>query len=133
MIHFDINWLAVIVAIIVNMVVGSVWYSPLLFGKQWSKLIGHKMDESVGSNFGYAITTVAAVIQTFILANFIRDLNITQPMNGAYIGFLLWLAFVALTTISDIIFAKRPIKLWLINTTYYLVVLVVNGALLAAI
>lgn len=133
MIHFDINWLAVIIAIIVNMVVGSLWYSPILFGKQWSKLVGHKLEDMGNAGFGYGITTIAAVVQTFILANLVRDLNVTQAINGAYLGVLLWLAFAAATTISDTIFAKRPKKLWLINAGYYLVVLVINGALLAAV
>jgi hypothetical protein len=40
----DINWLAIIAAVVVNMVVGFVWYSPAVFAKQWSKLTGRKMN-----------------------------------------------------------------------------------------
>ena len=36
----EVNYLAVLVAAIVNMVVGALWYSPLLFGKAWMKLTG---------------------------------------------------------------------------------------------
>lgn len=131
MINFDVNWLAVIVAIIVNMVVGSLWYSPVLFGAQWSKLVGRKMDELGKPGFAYGITTLAAIVQTFVLANLVRDLNVSQPLDGAFLGIVLWVAFAAATTISDTIFANRPKKLWVINTSYYLAVLVINGALLA--
>ena len=35
-----INYLAVVVAAIAWFVVGSLWYSPLLFGKMWMELSG---------------------------------------------------------------------------------------------
>ena len=41
--NVDINIWAVIVAAIVNMVVGSFWYSKSLFGKEWAKLVGRKL------------------------------------------------------------------------------------------
>ena len=36
--QIDINFLAVLVATIVSMVLGALWYSPILFGKLWAKL-----------------------------------------------------------------------------------------------
>ena len=40
----DVSWVAVIVVAIISFVIGMLWYSPLLFGKQWMKLsdIGDK-------------------------------------------------------------------------------------------
>ena len=35
-----VNYLAVLVAAIVSMVIGGLWYSPLLFGNVWMKLSG---------------------------------------------------------------------------------------------
>ncbi len=35
-----VNYLAVLVAAIVGMVVGFIWYSPKVFGKMWMKLSG---------------------------------------------------------------------------------------------
>ncbi|MDO8656228.1 MAG: DUF1761 domain-containing protein, partial [Nanoarchaeota archaeon] len=34
-----INYLAVLVAAIISMIVGAFWYSPYLFGKQWTELM----------------------------------------------------------------------------------------------
>jgi hypothetical protein len=36
----EINYLAVLVAALVSMVIGGLWYSPLLFGNIWMKLSG---------------------------------------------------------------------------------------------
>ena len=35
----DINYLAVFVAAIINMIIGSFWYSPLLFAKPWMRAL----------------------------------------------------------------------------------------------
>ena len=36
----QINWLAVMLATLSSMVVGSVWYAPPVFGRMWMRLIG---------------------------------------------------------------------------------------------
>jgi hypothetical protein len=63
----DINWIAVIVAAVVNMVVGALWYSPQLFGKQWAKVLGKKVSDMGSANTGYAVTTIGALIQAWVL------------------------------------------------------------------
>ncbi len=30
-----LNWLAIVVAALSTFLIGGLWYSPLLFGKQW--------------------------------------------------------------------------------------------------
>jgi hypothetical protein len=37
--HFAINYWALVVATVVKILIGMVWYSPQLFGKHWSQLI----------------------------------------------------------------------------------------------
>lgn len=69
--EIDLNWWAIVVATIVNMVVGGIWYSPMLFAKPWAKFTGRKMDEMGDGAKGYAITTVGAVLQAVILAHFV--------------------------------------------------------------
>jgi hypothetical protein len=41
----DVNWLAVIVSTIVFFALGGLWYSSLLFGKQWSRAVGWEQPE----------------------------------------------------------------------------------------
>jgi hypothetical protein len=36
----QVNYVAVLFAVVASMVVGFAWYSPVLFGKQWMKLMG---------------------------------------------------------------------------------------------
>jgi len=36
----SVNWLAVLVAAVAQMIVGFIWFSPALFGKTWMVLHG---------------------------------------------------------------------------------------------
>jgi len=125
------NYIAILVGAVINMVVGSLWYSPILFAKPWMKMIGKANKMMPGKHMGklYGITFVSALVTSFILMRFIQYLHVTDALWGIKIGLWLWLGFTAATTISDYLFAGRPIKLYFINSGYYLVVLVLLGGL----
>lgn len=125
------NYLAVLVGALINMAVGSLWYSPVLFAKSWMKLIGVKEMGKPGKEMGklYGIAFVAALVMSYVLMRIMMDLHVTDAVWGIKIGLWVWLGFTAATTVSDYLFAKRPLKLYAINTGYYLVVSVLLGAL----
>ncbi len=132
----DVNWWAVIVAVAVNMVVGAIWYSPAAFAKQWAKLVGRKMDEMGDGAKGYVITTIGAFIQVFILLHFVVYTAYFYPTYsdiavGLMTGAWAWIGFVAIPQGVNTIFANSRKKLWAINTGYFLVVLLINGVILA--
>jgi hypothetical protein len=128
----DINWLAVAVAAVINVVVGSLWYAPVLFGKQWQKVTGKRAGEMGNGNLGYAVTILGSLLQAFILVHFVRYAGALTAVRGAEVGFWIWLGFVAVTSLVHQVFEGRPWRLWQINAGYFLVVLVINSALLAA-
>jgi hypothetical protein len=128
----DINWVAVVAAAVVNMVVGAIWYSKSAFGKEWAKLTGRKLEDMSGGGVGYGVATVGALIQAWILAHFVQYAGSTTFWNGLVTGFWLWLAFVAVTLAVGIVFENRSWHLWKINAGYFFIVLCINGGLLAA-
>jgi hypothetical protein len=129
----NINYWAVLVAAVINMVVGSFWYSKMGFGNAWAKAAKVKLDDMMGenANMAYAVTTVAALAQSLFLAVLVHNLAITTVGKAVELGVLLWAGFVAACTISDTLFASRSMRLWQINQGYYLLVLVANSVLLA--
>jgi len=128
----SINWWAVLVAAVINMAVGAVWYSPMLFGKEWSKLIGKKMEDMrKNAGPGYAISTVGALIEAWVLAHFVIYAGSNTALRGVETAFWLWLAFVAVTLAIGSVFAGQSWRLWKINAGYFFVVLLVQGAVLA--
>jgi len=131
MLSWDVSWWAVIAAAAIYMFLGAAWYSPAAFGKKWAKLSGRKMEDMNGGNQGMAIMVVAALVQAFLLANLVRDVGAISMSDGLLLGLVLWLGFVAATSLGDVLFGGRPWKLWQLNNGYYLIVLLINGWLLA--
>jgi len=124
------NWLAILVGALINMVVGALWYSPLLFSKQWMKLTGRKeMGDKKEMPKMYGITFIGALLMSYVLMHFVQASGAMDALWGAKIGFWLWLGFTAATTISSYLFEGKSLKLYAINAGYYLVVALGVGAL----
>ena len=79
----------------------------------------------------YAIALVGALVMAYVLAHFVQVGGAATMMGGATIGFWVWLGFIATTTLSGLLWEKKPLNLYFLNNGYYLVLLLVNGALLA--
>ena len=46
----QISILAIILAVVANMIIGALWYSPLLFANVWMKSLGKTREELHASN-----------------------------------------------------------------------------------
>src|SRR5207302_11072327 len=119
----DINYWAVLVAAAVNMAVGMAWYSTSVYGRQWARLVGKKMEDMRGGGPGYWIAALGALVQAYILAHFVDYAGATTVGDGLVTGFWLWLGLVAVTLAVGTVFEGRSWKLWQINAGYFLVVL----------
>jgi len=129
----QINYLAVLVCAIVFMALGFFWYSPMLFAKQWMKLV-KKTEKDIKKDAKpqmYIAAFVIALIISYMLANIINIYQATGAINGAITGFWVWLGFTATTTATEYLFEGRPRYLYFINTGYQLVAFIIAGGILA--
>ncbi len=133
-----INPWAVLVTSVATMVIGFLWYSPLLFARPWMRLMGYdpedkaklaEMQKEAGKLYGIAF--VATLIAAAVLAKIIDLTSVVSIFYGMKVGFGIWLGFVATTQLTGALFTKQPMKLFLINTGYQLVCYMVMGAILA--
>jgi uncharacterized membrane protein YeaQ/YmgE (transglycosylase-associated protein family) len=134
--QIDINYVAVLVAAVVSMLIGAVWYSPILFGKEWMRLIGmteKKLKEAKkkGVVKSYLAGFVGALVMSFILAHFIDFVQVTAFLEGVSTGAWVWLGFIAPVLLGSVLWENKPIKLYLINAAYWLVSLSLMGGILA--
>lgn len=128
-----VNILAVLVAAIAGMIVGGLWYSPLLFAKPWLKLNDVKdMKPGEGAVVGYITAFIGTLIMAYVLAHFIGYVVATTLWAGAVTGLWAWLGFTGTAFLTTYTFSNRPKKLWAIDAFQYLVVFMVMGAILAA-
>ena len=133
----SLNWLAILVSAAASMILGFLWYSPLLFAKAWTREMGYdlndkaKMDEmrkSAGP--AYAGSTVASLLSAFTLALILHGMRAESLHFGLMASFHIWLGFVATVQFTGALFTKQSMKLFSINTGYQLVCYLVMGAIL---
>jgi hypothetical protein len=133
-----INLWSVLVAAVATMVVGFLWYSPLLFARPWMVLMGYDPNDKAklaemqqGAGKMYGLSFVASLVSAAVLAKIIAITTVNSALYGMKVGFAVWLGFVATVQLTGVLFAKQPTKLYLINTGYQLVCYLVMGAILA--
>lgn len=134
-----VNMWAVLVSALATMVVGFVWYSPMLFAKPWTILMGYdpndkaklaEMQKSAGPS--YAMSLVASILSAIVLGKIINVSGVMNPVDGLKIGMAVWLGFVTTVQFTNALFSRQPFKLYLINTGYQLVCYIAMGAILGA-
>lgn len=134
MLEFDgINYWAVIVAWFINLAVGAFWYSPAGFAKQWTKHTGVNIlkipEKEATKILGYV--SLSGLVQAIALGVVLNSLNVTTMAEGAWAGFVLWLGLTAATTVGATLYSRRNWKFWWLNSSYFLLVMVVNSVILA--
>jgi hypothetical protein len=133
-----INFWSVLVCGVVCMVIGFLWYSPMLFAGPWMRLMGIdpndrvKLDElRKGAGKTYGISFVASIVSALVLSKVIYIAAVDSAPYGMKVGFGMWLGFVTTVQLTGALFGKQPNKLYLINTGYQLVCYLAMGAILA--
>lgn len=132
MLDISINYLAVIVATIVIIVLGAVWYMPAVFGKHWMELAGLSQTAPKQSMLrSYAVTAGTTLLMVYVMAHIIEFAGANSATTGSQTAFWVWLGFVATTSAINYNFEQRPWPLyWLVNA-HHLVTFIVAGIILA--
>jgi hypothetical protein len=129
---------SVLAAAVATMVLGFLWYSPLLFARPWMVLMGYDPDDKAklaemqkGAGKMYGLSFLASLVSAGVLAKIVAITTVSSPLYGMKVGFAIWLGFVTTVQLTNVLFAKQPFKLYLINTGYQLVCYLAMGAILA--
>lgn len=134
-----INYVAVFAAAVINMVIGYIWYGPL-FGKQWIQESGLSKEQLADSQkkgmaMQYGLMFVGALVMAYVLSHAIvfagTYLQVFGVSGGLMSGFFNWIGFVAPVTLVSVLWEGKSWKLWGLNNGYYLVSLLLMGALLS--
>lgn len=128
MLGIDVNYVVVLIAATANVAVGFLWYSPILFGKPWMKLMGIFDEQAKAmrtkANKAYLISSVGALIMAYVLAAVLGYLGTGTVADAMQAGFWLWLGFIAPVMFTSVLFDNKPVKLFLINSGYQLVAMI---------
>lgn len=131
----EINYLAVLAAAVLNMAIGALWYGPV-FGRSWMSLTGlteSDIEKAKEKGMGrlYLAGFAGALVMSYVLAHIIDFAQATTLAGGAVGGIWIWLGFIAPVLLGTVLWEGKPVRLYLLNTAYYLVALTVMGIVLA--
>lgn len=110
----EVNYLGVLLAAVVAMALGFLWYSPMLLGKQWMKEKDctpeqmKKEQKEMGKWYG--LSFVVSLITAYVLAHvmFLSANYFNYPMlqTGITTAFWMWLGFVMPVQLTATIFGN---------------------------
>ena len=118
----DVNLFAVLVAGIVPMIVGMLWYGPL-FGKRWLALMEMSAEE-VQEGFNplktYGVSLLLAMITAYILAQLLADIagDGGSAMVGVHVALMALIGFVLPAAHQSVTFERRKAGLAWLNIAY---------------
>lgn len=131
MVMEHINYWAVLVSAIVYMGIGAFWFSPMVFGKQWARMMKYTKKDMKTSPNGYLLLFTTDLVVSWVLAFFISFLGAGSWRSGASVGFMCWLGFMAPIGITGMVWEKKSFDLVLLQNSYCVLSLMLLGGLLA--
>lgn len=137
------NWLAIVVATFVPMIVGFLYYNPKVLGGAWMRANGFSMDSM--KNPPKPVMYVVALLLSFLLAFWMR-INVTAPGQQtapdghSYVTFQHGIAhgiFITVTVLLPVlgtlsIFERRGWNWVFVNLGYWVITLSIMGGILSA-
>jgi hypothetical protein len=138
----QLNWLAIGAAVAANIVIGFLWYGPLL-GKAWMREMGlpaeHKPDPATMKR-SMIIMIVSAFLTAYVLAHSVEvwrpstwkaGTDAPNEIYGFYSAFFTWIGFYVPMLLGGVAWESKSWKLFGINAGYHFVALLAAGMILA--
>lgn len=138
------QYLPIIVAGLIPMALGFVWYHKAVFGQPWMDSLGFTEEDLAGGNMGLTMGLAALfsmILSLAVKATFFGvhggeealvaagDLNFG---HGAMHGFLIAVMIGIPVLVTNGLFEKKTAKNLLINSAYWILAITLMNGLLAA-
>jgi hypothetical protein len=130
-----INWLAVIVAAVVAWLIGAIYYSPFVLGRQWVAAHGYTAERLAAMRAGaaraYGISVLCFLAMAFTIAVLVGYINMNHWVQGVKLGLLLWLGLSIPLHLIAHVYSDRRFATFGIDAGYQLLYFVAMGGILA--
>lgn len=130
-----INYWAVLLATLSSMVVGTIWYTPKVFGNYWMRATGVTPSGNAKDAVGpILVTVIVSFITAWVLAG--ATYLSYSFYGGGFLGnaivtaIVLWAGFTAARFITHDAFDQRPSGLTILNIAHELVTVVVMAVII---
>lgn len=124
-----VNWSAIVLAGVVNIVLGALWYSTPVFGKSWMELMQIKeMKPNPKHLLGMFVIALGIA---YIFSQLLGWAKIMDYSTGLQAGLFAGFGLIALPLASNTLAANGSWKLWMIVAGYWVVALGIMGSIVA--
>jgi hypothetical protein len=137
-----INWIAILVAVVANFIIGFVWYGPL-FGKRWGKEHGYDMNVKPPASEmmkGMIFMIIGSFFMAWVFSHNIaawdprswgQEASPASPAVSAIMaGVFTWLGFFFPVDLGRVAWERKSWTLFFIDTLYHLISLIVMALIL---
>ncbi|BBM89849.1 hypothetical protein COTS27_01562 [Spirochaetota bacterium] len=124
MIVWTISALPLVLGACIKMLIGALWYSPLLFGKYWMKSLGFQMEDiqseegKRSAKIGYLLSSLTALTSSYIIGVLLASLEVTTGGEAFRVLLLLIACFTMPVILGRHLWAKHPWGLFPIDLGY---------------
>jgi hypothetical protein len=129
-----LNWVAILIAAIVSFLFEALWFSVFL--NEWIAGIGRTREWLMSSGMSpalqYGVAILCAVIAAAVLSICIQASGEHSARRGILVGAIVWLGFIATSWATEYIFEVRTLQIYAINAGFWLLDLVLMGAIVGA-
>ncbi len=130
----SINYWAVLVAGVVNIAIGFVWYAKGVFGAKWAQDLGKNIDEmgkdKKAQMRAMPIMVVGSFVMPYVMAHFVDYTNSQNWVDGLVTAAWIFVGFALTMGAMNYAFAGKKLRLFLIEYGNILVSMLVAGAIL---
>lgn len=122
------SFISILAAGITSVVIGWIWFHPKVFGGAYMAGMTSEMQERGKKRMPVSVilTLLASMIVAWVMTFVGNALYEFVDVVGAVeLGFWIWLGFIAPSMLGAVLWEQKPFKLYLINSLYWLVNLIV--------
>ncbi len=132
--NIRLNWVAILVAAIASFIFEALWFS--VFMNEWLTGIGRTREWLVSTGLNpavqYATAIICSIIVAAVLSICIQALGKQTARRGILCAVAIWFGFIATSWAKAYIFEVRTFQIYFIYTGYYLIELILIGAIVGA-
>lgn len=127
--------LPIATALVAAMLISSIWYSPMLFGRPWIALRSewlHVQPNAYVAPWKPLVEVMREIVVAYVLTHLIAQLKITRLANAAALGFLVWLGFPVSMLVGASLWDDKPWTLSFIHAGDWLIKMLVMSIIITA-
>jgi hypothetical protein len=135
----DVRWLALLAASVAAFVLGAVWFAPSVLGTLWARDVAgytgsttEDVARRAAQPSALAPWFLSVLVATFVVELLLQASDADGLAEGASLGAILGVGVGAAFFSWPVVFARLPLRWWLLNSGAFVLMLAVAGAVLGA-